>query len=344
MSVFAVLVSAVALSTAAPPALVNRRGGESAVRRRSVAAAAPDSAGYLTGADGVRLFYRRIGRGRDVVVCLHGGPGLNMASGCLDAEPLAKGRTLIMYDQRGSGRSELVSDSRLLTPSHHVRDLEALRQHFGIGRMTLLGFSWGAGLAALYAMEHSERVRRLLLIAPLPPARTPYWEQRLAKVNAKLGAAVATRVNDIRRRIPQAGDDETVALCRELRIGYRAYLANPANVSRVRDRCDAPPASIRNGVLVSRATLDALGDWDFRPRLARLRMPVLVVEGAQTEVPLEATWEWAATLPNARLLLIPDAGHELWAEQPAAFLRAADEFLGGRYPQEATVVKKTTTR
>jgi proline iminopeptidase len=267
-----------------------------------------------------------------------------MASGCRDTEPLANGRTVIMYDQRGSGRSELVSDPKRLTPNHHVRDLEAVRQYLGVARMTLVGFSWGAGLAALYTMDHPEHVWRLLLIAPLPPARTPYWEQRLAKVNAKLGTDVATRVNDIRQRIPQAGDEEAVALCRELRVGYLAYLANPANLSRVRDRCDASPASIRNGILVSRATLDALGDWDFRPRLARLRIPTLVVEGAETEVPLEATREWAATLPIARLVLIPNAGHELWAEQRAAFLRAAGQFLGGTYPKEAVVVRRTMAR
>lgn len=112
------------------------------------------SEGYFSAADGVRLFYRRIGSGTNALVCLHGGPGLNLASGCLDAEPLAKDRTLLMYDQRGSGRSQLVTDPKMLTARDHVRDLEALRQSFGLERLTLVGFSWGAGLAALYATEY----------------------------------------------------------------------------------------------------------------------------------------------------------------------------------------------
>ena len=297
--------------------------------------------GYFIGANGVRLFYRKIGHGNNVVICLHGGPGLNIASGCLDAEPLANGRTLVMYDQRGSGRSDLVSDPKLLTANDHVRDLEALRQYLHAERITLIGFSWGAGLAALYTSEHPERVERLLLVAPLPPAKTPYWAQRLAKINEKLGNETVARVNEIRLRIPQASDEEAVALCRELRIGYRAYLANPANINRVRDRCDVPPASIRNGILVSRATLESLGDWDFRPQLASLRMPALVIEGAQTEVPLEATREWVISMRNARLLLIPAAGHELWAEQPAAFLKAAETFISGSYPNAAKAVRKS---
>lgn len=296
------------------------------------------SEGYLTSSDGVRLFYRRIGRGKNIVICVHGGPGLNMASGCLDTDPLAKTRTILMYDQRGGGRSELVSDPTKLAFSDHVRDLEALRQNFSINHFTLIGFSWGAQLAALYAIEHPERVERLLLVAPAPPVKTPFWQQRLAKINAKLGSETAARVAEIRQRIPLSDDKETIALCRELRVVYRAYLANPANESRVRDRCNASPASIRNGIAVSRVTLDSLGDWDFRPRLAQLRMPVLVIEGAETEVPLEATREWARVMPNARLLLLPNAGHELWAEQPDAFLKASAQFLNGKYPNRAEVV------
>lgn len=295
------------------------------------------SEGYFPAADGVRLFYRKVGNGKTVVVCLHGGPGLNIASGCLDAEPLARGRTLLMYDQRGSGRSQLVSEPKRLTARDHVRDLEALRQHFGIERLTLIGFSWGAGLAAMYAMEHLERVERLILVAPLPPARTPYWPQRLAKVAGKLGPDVAARVDEIRQRLPYASDRETLDLCHELRVGYRAYLANPADVSRVRDRCDVPPASIRNGITVARVTIDSLGDWDFRPGLSRVTVPALVVEGAETEVPLEATREWVAVMPRARLLLIPGAGHELWAEQPEAFLSAAEQFVSGESTERAKV-------
>src|SRR5215207_7637042 len=125
--------------------------------------------GHFTGADGVRLFYRKLGSGTDVVVVLHGGPGGTMHNG-EEVAPLAKGRTAIFYDQRGGGRSDLVSDPKLLTANHHVRDLEALRQHFQLEQMSLLGISWGSGLAALYAADHPGRVTRLLLVSPMPVA------------------------------------------------------------------------------------------------------------------------------------------------------------------------------
>src|SRR5688500_6912018 len=81
--------------------------------------------GYFPAADGVRLFYRTAGKGKKVVVLLHGGPGSSMNGVFPDLEPLAKNYTVLMYDQRGGGRSELIKDPNLLTAAHHVRDLEA---------------------------------------------------------------------------------------------------------------------------------------------------------------------------------------------------------------------------
>ena len=70
-------------------------------------------------------------------------------------------------------------------------------------------------------------------------------------------------------------------------------------------------------------------------------MPALVFEGAKTNVPLSSTREWAAALPNARLLLVPNAGHEFWAEKSHEFVVAANQFLRGEYPKEAEVVKES---
>ena len=136
--------------------------------------------GYFPGAGGARLFHRRVGTGTRVVVFVHGGPGSNFRGSGDSIETLAGGgRTVVRYDQRGSGLSDLVTDPALLTADYHVRDLEALRLHLGAPRVTLVGQSWGAGLAALYASQHPTRVDRLVLVSPMPPAKTPFWDERL---------------------------------------------------------------------------------------------------------------------------------------------------------------------
>lgn len=322
-------------------------GNKSRHGKHSIAAKSRVTEGYFTGAGGVRLFYRKVGRGKSVIVFLHGGPGLNMGDGGYDMEPLAEGRTLIMYDQRGGGRSEIITDPKMLTPEYHVRDLEALRQHFGLRRMPQIGLSWGSGLAVLYTAEHSERVDRLMLVSPMPPAKTPFAEERTAKIDALIGSAGVARSNEIRQALSKATDAEAIALCHEwFSISSPPYLVNPEAFTRGRSEriCSAPPASLRNRFVVVSAVVGSLGDWDFRSLLAQLRMPALVIEGAKTNVPLDATREWAAAMPNARLLLIPDAGHVHFIEQPSAFFRAAERFLQGEYPKEAEGVRKSGSK
>src|SRR5690349_24704332 len=95
----------------------------------------PAETGSFTAADGVQLFYCKQGSRPDFVVFLHGGPGLSMGDGGYAMRPLAEQHTLILYDQRGGGRSDLGKDPKLLTTDADVRDLEALRQHVRIKNM-----------------------------------------------------------------------------------------------------------------------------------------------------------------------------------------------------------------
>ena len=121
--------------------------------------------GHLAGADNVHLFYRRVGEGNEFIVILHGGPGATLENGEFLGDALAdKKHTVIMYDQRGGGRSDVVKDSSMLTAASHVRDLEAVREHFRIQTMNLIGISWGSILAALYADAHPERVARIVFL------------------------------------------------------------------------------------------------------------------------------------------------------------------------------------
>jgi|GEM_PF-4001712 len=106
----------------------------------------PVEDGFITAADGARLYYRRVGRGRPVAIYLHGGPGGTMYNGGCEMAPLARDHPLILYDQRGGGRSETVSEAARLELAKHVADLEAIRRHFGLERVALIGLSWcGAG-------------------------------------------------------------------------------------------------------------------------------------------------------------------------------------------------------
>jgi len=80
---------------------------------------------------------------------------------------------------------------------------------------------------------------------------------------------------------------------------------------------------------------ESLGDWDFHSEMKNVHVPSLVLEGAETNVPLEATREWAKSLADSRLLLIPHAGHQNRVDQPEAVIAAMDEFFRGQWPAGA---------
>src|SRR5213596_3029419 len=117
--------------------------------------------------NGVRLYTRRAGEGPPVVV-LHGGPGAHHDYLLPQYDHLTEGgRALLYYDQRGGGRSPVARET-LVGWHEHVADLEALRRHLGTDRLALLGYSWGALLAVLYALERPTQVERLALVCPAP--------------------------------------------------------------------------------------------------------------------------------------------------------------------------------
>lgn len=297
--------------------------------------------GFFPGADGVRLFYRRVGQGRETAVYLHGGP-TSMSDGGYELDALARGRTLIAFDQRSGGRSQLVNDPTRLTADYYVRDLEALQEHFGLRQFTLIGQSWGAMLATLFATRHPGTVERLLLLSPGPPANR-FFPQRIEKTNAAIGEEGVARIESLTKAIASAPDDSIAAMCRErYRLIFRAYLNEVDALDRMRvGYCDYPPAAIRHETIAGDYLYPSLGDWDFIPDLAKLTQPALVVEGADTRVPLEATRAWAASLPNSRLLLVPGANHIVWLEGDVTrTMQLLNEFLGGSWPAGAAPVDR----
>jgi proline iminopeptidase len=282
---------------------------------------------------GVTLFVHEEGRGAPTVV-VHGGPGLDSNYLAADLAPLARSRRLIFYDQRGSGRSTLRPD---VTADRLVADLERLRTKLDLPRMALLGHSWGAGLAALYASKYPARVTRLVLVDAIPLT---------AEETALFGQALRSRLSpdeEVRLRDAAAARDlasteqQHVDACRAYwDVLIRAYYAEPAAASRSKGQmCAASGAALANGRLVIQSVFGALDEFDWRGQMSSLAVPTLVVHGDKDPIPLETAREWRQTLRNARLLVLPNAGHMSYVEQPEAFFAAVGTFLSGRSPKDA---------
>ena len=110
-----------------------------------------------------RMYYEQSGNPRGApVVFLHGGPGAGSSAVHRQFFDPAYYRVVI-YDQRGAGRSTPLGCLEKNTTPHLVADLELLREHLGIERWTVFGGSWGSTLALAYAEQHAARCRALVL-------------------------------------------------------------------------------------------------------------------------------------------------------------------------------------
>jgi pimeloyl-ACP methyl ester carboxylesterase len=263
--------------------------------------------------EGLRIHYRVVGTGADTVV-------IPMDTWWPDdIQQLASGRTLILYDPRGRGRSDPVPDSVPAGLPEELEDLDRLREHLGIGRMALIGWSYLGGVVVLYAAEHPDHVSRVIQVGPIPPRRNPYWDLWLADYAARAPPGGAMTTADPQDRSGRTAD------CRPaLRATVIPQLGDTTVASVIADAvgCTHPnedPAAI--GHWLERMTA-SFGDWDWRSQAARVQAPVLTIQGTRG-------------FPAARLLRIYGVGHYPAFERPDAFFRAVRDFLDGTWPADA---------
>ena len=269
--------------------------------------------------NGVRLFTRRVGSG-PLVVVLHGGPGAHHDYLLPQYDLLANRRELFYYDQRGGGQSPVSRD----TPvgwREHVADLDALRSHLGIERLSLCGYSWGGLLAVLYLLEHPAHVEYLALVSPASLTLT-YRREFDAEFARRMAAPEIQRERDALRVSGLRERDPAAYQRRAFELSVAGYF---------RDFHDAKNlTSFRVTARTQQAVWDSLGDYDLRPALrdlaSRIPLPASrVIHGTSDPIPIAGSRELAGLL-RARLVALP-VGHCPHVEATNDFVRALDDFL-----------------
>jgi proline iminopeptidase len=289
--------------------------------------------GQLTTADGVRLFFQTLGNSPQTLVIPNGMYMLD------DFQRLANHHTLIFYDLRNRGRSDAVSDSAKLKRGilNDVKDLEAVRGHFGIAKLKLIGHSYVGMAVVLYAMQYPGHVDRVVQIGPAQPDQGKQYPAHLTNTDETLREVFA-QLGELQKK---RGTEGPVEFCRKFWSVLRAiYVANPADASKIDwGRCDLPNElnSMKywtESIFPSMQNLHLTAD-----ELAKADMPVLTIHGKKDRsAPYGGGREWALLLPNARLLTVDNAAHAPWIEAPELVLGAMHTFLNGSWPDAAEKV------
>jgi proline-specific peptidase len=121
-------------------------------------------------AKGVLIYYKTLGNGRPLLI-VHGGPGASHDYFLPYLLPLARNHRLIFIDERGSGRSEKLEDPSGYTVEGMVEDVEAVRGALGLGKVDLLGHSYGGVLAQAYALKYQQHLDHLILCSTFHSTR-----------------------------------------------------------------------------------------------------------------------------------------------------------------------------
>lgn len=289
--------------------------------------------GFVRTHDGLKLAYKVMGSGpRAIAIPL----GFILER---DFARLASAdRTLIFYDQRNRGRSEAIAPEKL-SIHDEVRDMETLRQHFRLEKLTPVGYSYLGLMVMLYALEHPDRVQDIVQLGPVPMRFDTEYPPHL-RSDDREAVIGKERLAELNRLVSEGFHErQPEEYCRrQWEVTRVALVGDPAHVAALGSGfCDLP-----NEWPVAFAKMWPHRQEEMRQlrvtreRLSRITQRVLTIHGTKDRnAPYGSGREWAATLPNARLVTVRGGAHQSWADDPERVFGAIEQFLQGKWPESA---------
>jgi proline iminopeptidase len=302
----------------------------------------PYATGRLDVGDGHSLYWERCGTpGAKPAIFLHGGPGAGCSPDHRRQFDPAR-YDLLLFDQRGCGRSTPHASLKANTTWHLVEDIEALREMAGVERWLVFGGSWGSTLALAYAQAHPDRASELVLrgIFTFRQAELDWlyvygaseifpdkWPDFLAPIpEAERGDIVAA----YQRRL--TGDDRAEQL-RAAKAWSKweaetvTLLPDPHVIEEFTDDAFAIAiARIENHYMVNKGWLE---EGQLIEGAGKLKgIPGVIVQGRyDCCTPPSTAWDLHRAWPEAELVIVPDGGH-LFSEPGVldGLIRATDRF------------------
>lgn len=288
-------------------------------------------------ANGVMLYYMIVGRGEPLVV-MHGGPGASHDYFLPYLSPLARHNRVIFIDERGSGKSQKLEDPAGYTIENMVEDLETVRKALNLGKINLLGHSYGGALVQAYALKYQQNLRHLILGSTW--SSTVAMNQVFVRIKEKMAPELRDRID----RMEAAGlfghgkDYEKSRYTSEYMIaawgeGYFPY------VYQGHPDPNYDPTALgseawdlyremwgEHGEFVIDGNLKSV---EYTDRLTSIKVPTLVLVGDHDECDPSLAQVMHEKIAGSKLVIFPKSGHMTFVDQPGLFVKAVDEFLHG---------------
>ncbi len=307
----------------------------------AAAAGKPDAAAVypvqeqFVDAGGVLIYTVSLGRG-DPLVILHGGPGASHDYFLPYLLPLARHNRLVFIDERGSGKSEKLEDPAGYTVEAMVEDTEAVRQALGLGKINLLGHSYGGVLAQAYALKYQANLAHLVLCSTFHSTKA--MNDVFVAMKAKMAPELRLRIESMEADglFGHGKDYEKNRYTNNYMIaawgeGYFPYL--------YQNRPDPNYDPVQSGNTswdLYREMWGSHGEYvidgnlasvEYAGRLPSIKVPTLITAGDHDECDPSLSRAMNGLIPGSKLVVLPKSGHMTFVDQPGLFARAVDEFL-----------------
>lgn len=279
--------------------------------------------GYVE-VSGGKVWYRINGTGdKTPVLLLHGGPG-SSSYGFEPYKKLSKDRPVIFYDQLGSGRSDRITDTTLMTVERYVDEVEKVRKELGLNKFYLHGQSWGTALGLEYYLKYPEHVKGIIFSSPY--FSTKRWIKDANELVKTLPDSIQTiiRTNEKNKTFSNQEYQDAVALF------YSKFLRRKERSQAEKDTASKYFGTNVYEYMWGPSEFTATGtllNYDRINKLSEVKVPVLFITGEYDEARPETVKYYQSLVPEAEFAEISNSGHATLNDNPEEALSAIQKFL-----------------
>jgi len=282
------------------------------------------SEGYAT-VQGLRLYYRIFGEAKKgTVLCLHGGPGATHDYLLPLADLSEFGYRVVFYDEFGCGRSELPKNPALLTIEYGVEEVEGVRRALDLGKIHLIGSSYGGLLAIAYALKYQKNLKSMVTIGGLH--NVPLTVAEMGRMKSQLPPDVLATLD----KYEALGEYENPEYLKAVQVFYKKHLCRlepwPKELVYSFEHLSKPVYHTMNGPNEF-TIVGNIRYWDVTDQLHKIRVPTLVTGGKYDEVSPKVARGIHRGIKRSRLVIFANSAHlPIWEERER-FIKVVRKFL-----------------
>ena len=276
---------------------------------------------FAVSTDHTNIFYKTFGSGKPLLI-INGGPGMNSDGFEGVAKKLSTRFQSMIYDQRGTGKSQLNRlDSSTITMKLMIDDIESIRKQLKIEKWFVLGHSFGGMVASYYATQYPEHIEKMVLSSSggIDLDLLNYVQ---GQINSKLSSSDLDSVNYWAKKISEGDTSHFAKLQRGMHLAP-AYVVDKKFIPVVAERLTQLNSAINQLIWADLRKIN----FNCAAKLKLFSNPVLIIQGRQDIVKAATAEKAHMALANSKVVYMDHCIHYGWLDNEAVYFQEINQFL-----------------